>query len=131
MNGEQKPPSLDDLNAKLRAAREHRDGAASEPNRGDEGAGETAGLGFALRIGTELVAALLVGVGIGVLLDYWLGTKPWMLIVFFVLGSAAGFLNVYRTVSGYGYAAGYRREDGGAADKAPGSDGGEHDEGSR
>tara|TARA_B100000315_G_scaffold236877_1_gene253140 strand:- start:31 stop:426 length:396 start_codon:yes stop_codon:yes gene_type:complete len=131
MNEEQKPPSLEDLDAKLRVARKHHEIEGSEPNGGDEGTSKTGGLGFALRIGTELVAAMLVGVGIGLLLDYWLGTKPWMLIVFFVLGNAAGFLNVYRTVSGYGYAAGYHREDGGAADKAPGSDGGEHDEGSR
>jgi ATP synthase protein I len=34
-----------------------------------------------------------------------------MLVVFFFLGSAAGFLNVYRAVSGYGYAAGYRRDE--------------------
>lgn len=66
-----------------------------------------AGLGFALRVGIELVAALAIGVGIGWLLDYWLETSPLMLVVFFFLGSAAGFLNVYRAVSGYGYAAGY------------------------
>ena len=60
----------------------------------------------------ELVAALAVGVGVGLLLDRWLETGPWMLIVFFFLGSAAGFLNVYRAVSGYGYAAGYSRGDG-------------------
>jgi ATP synthase protein I len=45
------------------------------------------------------------------LLDYWLETSPLMLVVFFFLGSAAGFLNVYRAVSGYGHAAGYSLND--------------------
>jgi ATP synthase protein I len=62
-----------------------------------------------LKIGIELVSALAVGVGIGLLLDSWLGTGPWMLLLFFVLGAAAGILNVYRTMSGYGYAVGYHR----------------------
>lgn len=67
------------------------------------------GLSFALRIGVELVAALMVGVGIGLLLDHWLGTRPWMLLLFFVIGAAAGILNVFRVMAGYGYAAGYKR----------------------
>lgn len=50
-----------------------------------------------LRIAVELAAAVVVGAFIGIVLDSWLGTRPWMLIVFFILGTAAGFLNVYRT----------------------------------
>ena len=50
-----------------------------------------------LRIAVELVAAIAVGTGIGIVLDRWLGTSPLMLIVFFLIGTAAGFLNVYRT----------------------------------
>src|SRR3546814_7162662 len=64
---------------------------------------------FALRIGVEIVAALIVGVGIGLLLDWWLGTKPWFLLLFFVLGAAAGFMNVFRVVGGLGGQVGYRR----------------------
>ena len=63
---------------------------------------------MALRIGTELVAGLAVGVVIGWLLDRWLGTKPLFLILFFILGSAAGIMNVFRTVSGMGHAVGYK-----------------------
>jgi ATP synthase protein I len=107
MSDEKPTPSLEDLDAKLREARARH---VEEPDQtGRQAVGS--GLGFALRIGVELVAALVVGVGIGLLLDYWLGTSPWMMVVFFFLGSAAGFLNVYRAVSGYGYAAGYRKED--------------------
>ena len=51
-----------------------------------------------MRIGVELVAGLVVGGGIGWLLDRWLGTMPAMLILFFFLGAAAGIVNVFRTV---------------------------------
>ena len=40
--------------------------------------------------------ALVVGIGIGYWLDRWLGTWPWLFLVFFVMGSVAGVLNVYR-----------------------------------
>ena len=66
-----------------------------------------AAMGIGLRIGIEVVAALIFGVGVGYGLDRWLGTAPWLLIVFFLLGSASGVLNVYRTVRGYGYAVGF------------------------
>jgi ATP synthase protein I len=49
------------------------------------------------RLSTELVAAVLVGVGIGLLLDRWLGSSPLGMIVFLLLGFAAGILNVMRS----------------------------------
>jgi ATP synthase protein I len=52
--------------------------------------------GIGLRAGVEVVSALGVGIGIGFLLDRWLGTWPWLFLVFFVLGSVAGVANVYR-----------------------------------
>jgi ATP synthase protein I len=48
------------------------------------------------RLSTELVAGVLVGAGLGWLLDRWLGISPWGLIVFLLLGFAAGVLNVMR-----------------------------------
>ena len=54
-------------------------------------------MGNALRLGTELIAAVMVGTIIGFILDTWFGTKPWLIIVFFFLGSAAGILNVIKT----------------------------------
>ena len=54
-------------------------------------------LGSAFKLGTELVAAVAVGTIIGFILDNWFGTKPWLIIIFFFLGAAAGMLNVFRT----------------------------------
>jgi ATP synthase protein I len=56
------------------------------------------GAGFAFKISTELIAALIVGVGIGLIVDNYLGTKPFGLIFFFILGAFAGFLNIYRVM---------------------------------
>ena len=56
------------------------------------------GAGFGFKISTEIVAALVVGVVIGLIVDNYFGTKPFGLIIFFVLGAFAGFLNVYRVI---------------------------------
>ena len=96
-------PSLSKLDEDLRAAEAKR--RRTKAPREEQGQG----LAFAMRIGVEIVSALIVGVGIGVLLDWWLGTKPWFLIGFFVLGAAAGFMNVFRVVGGLGGQVGYRK----------------------
>ena len=59
----------------------------------------TASLGKALKIGTELVAAVVVGSTIGFLLDNWFGTKPLLTICFFFMGVAAGILNVFKSAT--------------------------------
>ena len=56
-------------------------------------------MGNAFKLGTELVAAVGVGTIIGFILDSWFGTKPWLIIIFFFLGTAAGILNVIRTAN--------------------------------
>ena len=53
-------------------------------------------MGSAFKLGTELVAAVVVGTIIGFILDGWFDTKPWLIIIFFFLGAAAGMLNVIR-----------------------------------
>ena len=53
--------------------------------------------GKALKISTELVAAVVVGSIMGFLLDGWFDTKPLLTICFFILGVAAGILNVFRS----------------------------------
>jgi ATP synthase protein I len=56
-------------------------------------------MGSAFKLGTELVAAVVVGTIIGFILDSWFDTKPWLIIIFFFLGTAAGILNVIRTAN--------------------------------
>lgn len=46
-------------------------------------------------IGLHMVSGLAVGGVMGYFLDKWLGTSPWLMIVFFILGIGAGFRNVY------------------------------------
>lgn len=56
-----------------------------------------AGLGQAVRIGTELLASLIVGGGLGWLIDtYLLGSSPWGIVIGLVLGIIAGIRNAYR-----------------------------------
>ena len=56
-------------------------------------------MGNAFKLGTELVAAVAVGTIIGFILDSWFDTKPWLIIIFFFLGAAAGILNVIRAAN--------------------------------
>jgi len=102
--------SLKDLGRRLRHAREQQ--AAPKATPGGGLIDGRSGFGAAFRIGVELVAALGVGVAIGLLLDRWLDTGPWFLVVFFFLGAGAGVLNVYRAASGIGMGPGYSPPDG-------------------
>jgi ATP synthase protein I len=65
-------------------------------------------LGLGMRFGIELVVAVGVGFGIGWAIDRWLGTKPWAMVVFLVVGAAAGILNAWRAATGQGSAIGFR-----------------------
>ena len=61
------------------------------------GSSNAASLGKALKISTELVASVVVGSTIGFLLDSWFDTKPLLIICFFIMGVAAGILNVFKS----------------------------------
>ena len=54
-------------------------------------------IGTAFKLSTELVSAVAVGTIIGFILDNTFGTKPWLILIFFFLGSAAGMLNIIKT----------------------------------
>lgn len=54
-------------------------------------------LGIALKMGTEFVAAVFVASFIGFYIDKWLETTPFFIIIFFIIGSVAGILNVVRS----------------------------------
>lgn len=49
-------------------------------------------------VGLALVFSTLIGLGIGLMLDKWLGTKPIFMMVFLIIGIIAGFVNLFRTV---------------------------------
>ena len=66
-------------------------------NKKKDKSSNAASLGKALKISTELVAAVVVGSTIGYLLDNWFGTKPLLVICFFIMGVVAGILNVFKS----------------------------------
>ena len=53
-------------------------------------------LGKVLKLTVEIVAAVGIGLGIGMLLDNFFDTRPLFIIIFFLLGGCAGILNVFR-----------------------------------
>ena len=57
------------------------------------------GLSIAMRIGVELVAALIVGGGLGYLADSYFNSSPIGILIGVFVGMSAGLLNVYRTAS--------------------------------
>lgn len=69
-----------------------------DPGAGDEEPGIAVYRKYYLlgTVGVQLVISVLVGAGLGLALDRWLGTKPWLMLLFIVFGVAAGFLNIYR-----------------------------------
>jgi ATP synthase protein I len=102
------PSSLDGLDARLKKAR----GAQDERVRRSEMLSPSlpgSAMGLAFRVGVEMVAGVAVGAGIGYALDRWLGTGPWLMIVFFFLGAGAGMMNVFRAATGQGLSVGYRK----------------------
>lgn len=81
---------LRELDSRLRELNRVKAAAEAPERRGSA-------LGLAFRLAVELVAGLVVGGAIGWFLDYWLGTLPIMMLLFFALGAAAGILNVIKT----------------------------------
>ena len=84
--------NLKEISTRLEIAKKN----IKNTERNKEGS-NAASLGKALKISTELVAAVVVGSTIGFLLDNWFGTKPLLTICFFFMGVAAGILNVFRS----------------------------------
>ncbi len=86
------------LSARLQRLGERLDNASrpSENVSGPRSNADASAYARGFRMSTELVAGVLVGALIGWLLDRWLGISPWGLIVFLLLGFAAGVLNVMR-----------------------------------
>jgi ATP synthase protein I len=87
---------LQRLNEGLGHARSQAGRPASEGSDADRAA-TASGYARGFRLSSELVAGVLVGAGLGWLIDRWLGISPWGLIVFLLLGFVAGVLNVMRS----------------------------------
>lgn len=90
------PDRLKELGARVDEAQRRNAAKAERP--------PPSSLGIAGRFTTELVGAMVVGGGLGWGLDWLLGrfgihTKPVFLIVFFILGAAAGIVNVVRAAA--------------------------------
>ena len=79
----------DDLGRRIAQAK----AAHEAPMTHAEGAAESKGWA----VGVEFVGTVLVAALIGFLLDRWLGTMPWLLIVFLLLGFAAGLRRAMAT----------------------------------
>jgi ATP synthase protein I len=97
------PRSADEaaLSARLRHLGERLDQVgprrSAEPGPARSSAGDMSGFARGMRLSAELVGGVAVGFLFGWLLDRWLGTSPWGLIVFLLLGFVAGVLNVMRS----------------------------------
>ena len=85
--------NLNDFKTRLRIAKEKL--KSSYENADNKG--NTSSMGSAFKLSTDLVAHVAVGTIIGFILDSWFDTKPWLIIIFFFLGSIAGILNVIKT----------------------------------
>lgn len=68
-------------------------------------------MGIAFRIGIEMVSGVIVGGGLGLLIDHYFGTSPWGMIIFFFLGCAAGILNVYKATQRINRPVGLKEQD--------------------
>ena len=87
--------SFDQLEARLRQAQASRGDHGSKPGPAPQ-TSMTNQIGSTYRVFVELLAGVLVGGGLGWLLDQQFGTRPWLLLVFLLLGITAGFWNVFR-----------------------------------
>jgi len=83
---------IDEFNTRLKIAKEKINENISNNNKDN-----TSQLGRALKLSTEMVAAVFVGAIIGFILDNWFDSKPWLTIILFFAGVAAGILNVVRS----------------------------------
>ena len=89
------------LSARLRRLGERLDQVGPrrpvEPGSASRSTADMSGFARGMRLSAELVGGVVVGFILGWLLDRWLGTSPWGLIVFLLLGFTAGVLNVMRS----------------------------------
>ncbi|MEC9342278.1 MAG: AtpZ/AtpI family protein [Pseudomonadota bacterium] len=94
---ERADPSEAELTARLRALEKRLGTRTQERAEADREKPGNPGFAAALRLSSEFVAAILVGVAIGWAIDRFFGVSPWGMIGFLLLGFCAGVLNVLRS----------------------------------
>lgn len=97
MTDPDRPTPTDDLHRRLKAAQDRNAGASKKRSAGASSVGS--GMGVGVKVGVDLVVGVGVGAGIGWGLDRLLGTEPWLLALFCILGFVAGLMNVIRTAN--------------------------------
>ena len=89
------------LSARLRSLGDRLDQVGSrrnvEPGSAGRPSADMSGFARGMRLSAELVGGVAIGFILGWLIDRWLGTSPWGLIIFLLLGFTAGVLNVMRS----------------------------------
>ncbi|TNE38518.1 MAG: AtpZ/AtpI family protein [Alphaproteobacteria bacterium] len=88
-------PSEKEFRARLEKARQKQDEKSWESR--DLEIERSGAAGKAWRLSVEMVAALMFCSGLGWLLDRWFETKPWLMLVFVVIGGVVGIYNVFKT----------------------------------
>jgi ATP synthase protein I len=92
---EKEPPSLNSLDAKLKAAREQNKGPGEAAGPSDG----ASGLGLGSRLSVEIITSLLAGLGLGWVIDHFAGTQPLFMLIFMFLGLGLGVYHVIRISS--------------------------------
>lgn len=87
---------LDQRRRKLEDALAARNLSEREARDAKKGSGAGSGFGNAFKLSGEFIGGIVVGIGLGWFFDRLFDTSPWGLIVFLLLGFAAGVLNVLR-----------------------------------
>jgi len=85
----------EDLSDRIAAAQRTQTAKEHRPDDGAGQAGSTAGA-QALRYGVEFGMNVAVGIGLGLLIDHFAGTKPWGMLIMMVFGFAAGIRGIVR-----------------------------------
>ncbi len=108
MAQDERPPSFERFDAELARFRERRRRRAARSGRKRARSAYSSGL----QAGIEIFAGLLGGLALGYALDAWTGLRPLFLVLFLILGGAAGLLNAYRELRRMDGTPGERRRDG-------------------